>query len=246
MAGAIKSYTDAFSLYLKNFTDYIIYSILASFAGFILAIVAIVFIAMIGILSQGGPAKLLSGASSMGAIQLSILLLVVLAGFLIFAWLIAGLVGAYLYTINMFISGRKQTFAGFLGAIPKFATDIFIFKIIAGIAFIIPVAVVAVLASLLSMGSLMPIIVAIFTAIYSAIISLLLFFGIPAMVVHGKKPIDAIKTSMALSVKNIISIIGFLLLSMVMFIPFLIPLYLPLLFVPVFSAALLMLYKGAR
>jgi len=250
MADAIAIFKDAFSSYKKNLSDYAIYSIVTSIlsGAMVLALVAL-FIIM-GVLSAGGIfSTLFSGNNiSLGLVGIGVGILILAVAFAAFAWLQGGLIGAYLDTINSILSGRKPTLSGMLKSVPRFASGVFLVSILAGIIAGFPLLLLAVLGGII--GGLPGVLLIFFGLSLTMLISLLFTFAVPGVVLDRKGAIAALSSSFFKATRNIGSVAIFILICIVLAIPNLFPLisllYVPLFYMPLTYAALLMLYKKAN
>ncbi len=248
MADAIAAYGEAFSAYRRSIVDFIVYSIVTSVAGGVLTVLLLAGLMAFGVLSAGGLMDFFASGNglSVGAAGITLSAIVVALGLLAFVWLQGGLSAAYLETLAMFISGRKQAMGGFFASIPRRATSMLILLIISGVLVGIPLF--AGVAVMFFAGGLAGTAALILGAFAAMVVALLLMFSVPAVAVDGRNPADAIRTSIVSVVRNIAGVVIYLVISGLLAIPAIVlaPIYVPLFYLPLSQAALVAFYKKAR
>ena len=245
MADAIAAYKAAFSSFKKNVVDYAVYSVIYSaISGVLSAIVALAFI-VFGFMLVGTFISLVSSgnAVSLDALGAGFVLLVMLAGLLIFLFLQCGLLGAYLETVHGFLSGRKQSFAGFFSAVPRHAGRMFFAMLAALIITSIPLAAAFAIAGVVGLSSIPGIAIAVIGIFISYILSLLFMFVPPAVAVDGRGAIDALKSSLLRVVRSPVAFIIFLVITALVALPGITLIYVPFVLLPLGQAALVAFYK---
>ena len=250
MASAISSFKQAFSNYRSRLLDYAIYSILACLAESLLCLVMLVVLIAFGALSIGSIDNFFSPGSSVGTGLLGIgtSIIIVFIGYLAGAWALSGVHGAYFSAVNAFISSRGHSVGKFFSDMLAYANRLFVLSIALFIIIGVPVLFLVWLSSFFE--TLPALALLALAAIYGCLLSFLMLLSVPAMVVDGKPLLQAMKTSVALSVRNFVSLIAFVIIAGLLALPMLLilltPIYYPLFYMPVVSAALLLFYKGAR
>ena len=144
MASAVQAFSDAFSSYRALVVEYSVYSVIIIVASMTLSFFTALCLGIFGIVSLGSVANVFASDGSIGitAIGLGVSLIALFLGLLAVLWVSSGLHGAYLSTINGFISKRNQSFGAFFLCVPKFATPIMIISIICGVLVGAPVLLV--------------------------------------------------------------------------------------------------------
>jgi len=251
MADAVAACKESIKAFRENPADFALYSIVAIAVGaFVCGVLALALITA-GIISAGAINSIFfQGASiSLGTLGMAFILLVLLAAFLISVWVVSGVYGAYLETLNAFSSGRKQTVNGFFLAIPRRATRIMGAAIIIGACAAAPIVAAAVGAAMLGGGAI-AIALLLLGALLGLAVLVLFAFVMPAIVVDNKGVLQAISHSLPLAGRNIIALVVLLVilsaLGLPMLVPFLGALYAVFAYMPVSCTALLILYKRAR
>jgi hypothetical protein len=250
MADAIAAFKEAFNSYKQNAVDYCIYSLLMGAANGILALAILAAFVILGVLSAGSALSIAgsSGGFSLAAVGVLAVLVIVAVGFVIFLWLEAGLTGAYLETLNMLATGRKQSFGGFFKLVPKRATAILGIWIVMGLCIGVPLLGALLLSPALGqLGFIVLLLVSVFIAL---VVLLLFFFAMPAAVLDGRGMMAAIGSSVSASGRNIVAIILYVIVSGIISLPGIVlmfigigSLYLLLFYMPLAQLAMLLLYK---
>lgn len=250
MADAIAAFRESWSSYKKSLSGYATYSLVASIFGLLLAgLVAVAGTVLFFLIL--GSASSLSTLLSFTGVGLFIAIIILLIGLLVFLWLLCGIKGAYLETLNGFLSGRPQTIAGFASLVPKKAGTMFgialLHLIIAGV----PFGALALLSTFFS--GLIQIAVVSLGAMLAALLSLFFTYAYSAAVSDNKRAVDSVKTSFVTVAKNPVSTIIFLIVAALLSIPGTLlsiigigVLYTFLFMLPLSEAALLLLYKRSR
>ena len=250
MAGAMQSFSDAFSSYRESTVDYAVYSIVMIIASMALSFFAALCLGIFGIVSFGSMANVFAADGSVGvaAIGLSVSLIALFIGLLAVLWISSGLNGAYLSTLNGFISRRSQSLGAFFLSVPRHATSIMMISIITGV--LVGAPLVFVLAASPLLGPLLSIAAILLVAIYIAFAAFLLIFSVPAAVADGKGPISAMKASAQASLGSPAQVIIYAVIAFALAIPAIVPLfnllYIPLFYMPVSMSALLRLYRASH
>ena len=250
MASAVQAFSDAFSSYRALVVEYSVYSVIIIIASMALSFFTALCLGIFGIVSLGSVANVFASDGSIGitAIGLCVSLIALFLGLLAVLWVSSGLHGAYLSTINGFISKRNQSFGAFFLCVPKFATPIMVISIICGVLVGAPLLLVMAFAPML--GQIFSIVALLCMLLYAAVAAFLLVFAMPAAVVDGKGPISAIKASVAASIHNPIQVFIFFAIAFMLAIPALVPLfnmvYVPIFYLPLTMSALLRLYRVAH
>ena len=250
MASAVQAFSDAFSSYRGLAVEYSVYSVILIIASMALSFFIALCLGIFGIVSLGSVASVFASDGSFGvaAIGLGVSLIALFICVLAVLWVSSGLHGAYLSTLNGFISRRSQSFGAFFLSMPKFATPIMIISIICGVLVGVPLLLVAALAS--SLGQLLSIAALLLVLAYAAFAAFLLVFAVPAAVVDGKGPISAIRVSINASLRNPVEVLIYLAIACALALPALVPffnlLYVPLFYMPISMSALLRLYRVAH
>lgn len=248
MADAAAAFGEAFASYKKNARDFIIYSIAMGVASAILGGILLLMLAVAGVISIGSIAGLFApGAGlSVGLLGFGTTLLVLAIGLLIFAWVSSGLNGSYFETLSMIMAGKKQTMGAFFKAIPRLATPLLAVGILQGLIIGIPVIAIALLFSL--GGSILSILGVFIAIAYAIVMSLLLMFAIPGVVVDHRSAVSAVRYSLSAAPRHFMGIIIYLAISTVLILPGFIlnVFYIDLFYMPLTGAALLLLYKKAK
>ncbi len=250
MASAVQAFSEAFSSYRASVVDYAVYSVILTIASMMLSFFTAICLGIFGIVSLGSVANVFASDGSIGiaAIGLGVSLIALFIGLLVVLWVSAGLHGAYLSTLNGFISKRKQSLGGFALCVPKFATSLMLISIICGV--LIGAPLVFAIAVAPQLGQIFSIVAMLLIILYIAVAAFLLIFAMPAAVVDSKGPLSAIKASIAMALHNPLQVIIYILISLVLAIPALVPifnlLYIPLFYLPLSMSALLRLYRVAH
>ncbi len=247
MADAISAFKEAFDSYKRSLTDYAVYSVVMMFSWMAISFSLLAVIIMLGVVSAGSAVNLAGSAGNLsGAIVgLGATMLVLFLGLLVFSWVAAGLSGAYLETLNMFQSGRKQTFGGFFSAVPKRATVLFSISLVSAICVFIISTLFGFLSSLV--GGIPGLAIFAFGTLLSAIISLLFFLAVPAAIVENRGAVSAIKSSFSKVPRNIVGVVLYLIIAAILFFPSLLTVIGVVLFwLPMSQGALLLLYKKSK
>ena len=249
MADAMAAFGEAFAAYKKSISDFIVYSILMEISSLFLAGILLLLVLAIGAIFLGGFANMsVSSLLSLNSVGLVIALVVVGIGALLFAWLAGGLNGAYIDTLNMLLSGRKPSIAGFFGSVTRKATPLLLLAIVIGAIILVPSALIAFLFSL--GGGIIGIAGIGIAILYALVISLFMIFAVPAVIIDNKGPLAAVGHSFRLATRNIAAVIIYLVLTCIAAVLMVIPgvnlLYAPLFYMPVTQSALVILYKKAK
>jgi len=250
MASAVQAFSEAFSSYRALAVDYAVYSVIIVVASMALSFFTALCLGIFGIVSLGSVGSVFASDGSIGvaAIGLSVSLIALFIGLLAVLWVSSGLHGAYLSTLNGFISKRNQSFGAFFLSVPKFATPIMIISIICGVLVGAPILLAAAFAP--TLGEIFSIVAILLILAYAAAAAFLLVFAVPAAVVDGKGPLSAIKMSVVYSLHNPAQVIIYYAIAFALAIPALVPLfnmlYIPLFYLPLSMSALLRLYRTAR
>lgn len=245
MADAIAAYKSAFSSFRKNIVDYAVYSVLYSaISGVLGVVVALAFMAF-GFMLAGTFFSLVSSgnALTLDAAGAGVILLIMLAGLIIFTFVQCGLLGAYLETVHGLLSGRKQSFAGFFGAVPRQAGRMLFAAIATFIVTVIPAAAAFAIACVIGLSSIPGIAMAVIGIFISYLLSLLFLFVPPAVAVDGRGAFDAMKQSLMRIVRSPVGFVIFLVISALVAIPGITIIYIPLVLLPLGQAALIAFYK---
>ena len=218
-------------------------------SGLFLAGVLLLLIVAIGAIFLGGFANMSpSSLLSVNSVGLGIALIVVAIGALVFAWLAGGLNGAYIDTLNMLLTGRKQSLGGFFGSVTRKATPLFLLAIVTGLVILVPAALIVFLFSL--GGGVVGIAGIGIAILYALVVSLFMIFSSLGVIIDGRGPLAAVGNSFRLATRNIAAVIIYIILACIAALPMLIPgvnlLYAPLFYMPVTQSALVILYKKAK
>lgn len=227
MAGAVQAFGEAAASYRKNLKDYLLYSILMGMASGALSLILFAVLLVAGTLVIGSLSSLTATGNflTVNALWLGTTILFLLAGLLIFAWLASGLNGAYIDTMAGFLTGKKQSVGGFFKPIPRLATPILGVAILCGIIIGLPSLAVIYVFSL--MGGLIALFGIALAAAYVVFMSLLLVFSAPAVIMDGSRPLAAMRHSVSVSAKNILSVISFAVMVAVLSLPSLVAMAIP-------------------
>jgi len=250
MASAAQAFLDAFSSYRSLAVDYAVYSVILSAASMALSFFTALCLGIFGIVSLGSVADIFASNGTIGiaAIGLGVSLIALFIGLLAVLWVSAGLHGAYLSTLNGFISKRRQSLGAFFLCVPKFATALMIISIICGV--LVGAPLLLVMAAAPSLGEIFSAVALVLMLLYIAFAAFLLMFAMPAAVVDGKGPISAIKVSAFASLHNPLQVIIYCAIAFVLAIPAAVPIfnifYIPLFYLPLTMSALLRLYRTAH
>ena len=250
MAGAVQSFSDAFSSYRERAADYVIYSLVMAIASAALSFAIALCLGVFGIVTFGSVASVFAsdGSIGFGAVGIGLSLIALFVGVLAVAWASSGLNGAYFSTLNGFISRRSQSLGAFFLSVPRHATSIMMISIITGV--LVGAPLVFVLAASPLLGPLLSIAAILLVAIYIAFAAFLLIFSVPAAVADGKGPISAMKASAQASLGSPAQVIIYAVIAFALAIPAIVPLfnllYIPLFYMPVSMSALLRLYRASH
>jgi len=250
MASAVQAFSEAFSSYRQLAVEYSVYSIILIIASMALSFFTALCLGIFGIVSLGSFADVFASDGSVGvvAIGLGVSVIALFLGLLAVLWVSSGLHGAYLSTLNGFISKRNQSFGAFFLCVPKFATSIMLISIICGVLVGAPLLLVMAVAP--SLGQLFSIAALLLILIYVAAAAFLLVFAVPAAVVDNKGPISAIRLSVAATLRNPVQVFIYFVIAFALGIPAIVPffnmLYIPLFYLPLTMSALLRLYRVAH
>lgn len=255
MADAVSAFKEAFNFYKGSIVDYIAYSFLMSISAFAASTLMFAAIFIATILSAGFMATAAGSTEvvSLGIFGIAAVVVVLGIGALISLWVYAGIHGAFLETMNMFVSGRKQSLKGFFSAVPHHATPIFMIYFIAAFCIAVPIALLSVLLAILKLQAIYFAIL-ILGAGLAGILGLLFFFAVPAAVVERKGAVAALKSSISLTSKNLVHVIAFAIIACLIALPGAVlmlafglgGIYLALFAVPVIQSALVLFYKKAK
>lgn len=250
MASAFGSFKQAFASYKSRLVDYTIYSVIASIAGVFLDILMVtVLVVMASIVAGAISTYGAPGASlGLGVLGLAATIAVILVGFITVAWVLCGLLGAYLSSAYSFLSNRGQTIMGFISSVPPSAGKFLLLSILLCVIIGLPAA--ALIAASTLVDQLVSYALIALALLYAALASMLLLPAFAALIVDGKSPFDAVKSSIIFSLRNFPSYLAFLIvagfLSLPMLLVLLAPFYYVLFYMPFMSTALLAFYKSAR
>jgi len=250
MVDAIAAFKEAFSSYMKNLKGYLLYSLIVSAISFLMAFVLAVLTATIGVLAIGGVYQAItSGTFSIGTAAIIFTLLITALSFFLFAWVAAGLHGAYIDTINGFLSGRKQTVGNLLSSVPRFATPVFLTAFIISAIVGVPLVLLFFAATLMDNEAakygllFVALIIASFMAFFFA-------FAVPAVVIDRKSPLQAVSSSVSKAVRNIFPLAVFFICTIPLSLGNIIPpvnfIYAPLFYMPFTLATLIVIYRRAK
>lgn len=255
MVDAIAAYKEAFASYRKNTVEYAKYSFLMGTLATFLSIALVLVFFVLGMLASGSAASIsvMVSALSLNLVGLAAIFLVIAVGMLVFIWAEMGITGAYVETVNMILSGRKQTVPGFISAIPRRATTLTLIAAINTIIVILPILLFAVLGLTLAGGDFNSIV---FLGMFLAGIAVSMFllqflaFGMVASVVDGRGPIDSVRRSFATGAKNVVPLIIYYVIGGFLMLPVLFPgigaLYAVLFAGPLLNGALITMYKKSK
>lgn len=255
MVDAIAAYKEAFASYRKNTVEYAKYSLLMGTLASFLSIALVLVLFVLGLLASGSAASIsvMVSALSLNLVGLAAVFLVIAVGMLVFIWAEMGITGAYAETVNMVLSGRKQTVSGFMSAIPRRATTLTLIAVISAIIVVLPILLFLALGLMLAGGNLSSIVlVAMFLAgmAVSAFLLQFLAFGMVASVVDNRGPVDSVRRSFATGAKNIIPLITYYVIGGFLVLPAIFPgigaLYAVLFAAPILNGALITMYKKSK
>lgn len=249
MVDAVSAFGEAFAAYKKNIRDFIVYSVAMNIASVILWGFLLVLLIVAGVVSLGSINAMFApgGAGfSFGTLGFGATVIILLIALLIFAWVGCGLNGTYLETIAMLMAGKKQAMGAFFRGIPRLATQLLAVSIISGLLIIVPMAVIVVLLSLA--GDIASILGVLIAVAYAILMSLLLTFAIPGVILENRSAVSAVKYSLSVAPRHFLGIIIYVAICAVAALPAIIlnVLYIAFFYMPVTSAALLILYKKAK
>ncbi|MFA6328304.1 MAG: hypothetical protein WCY41_02580 [Candidatus Micrarchaeia archaeon] len=250
MASAVQAFSEAFSSYRESVADYAVYSVIVAAIGTALSFFTALCLGIFGIVSLGSVANLVASDGTIGvaAVGLSVSLIALSIGILAVLWVSSGLHGAYLSTLNGFISKRKQSLGAFFLCVPKFATPLMLISIICCVLVGAPLLFAVAIAP--SLGQIFSVAAILLVILYAAFAAFLLAFAMPAVVVDSKGPISAIRTSVSASVRNPLQVAIYFAVAFALAIPALVPVfslfYIPLFYLPISMSALLRLYRAAH
>ncbi|MFA6907940.1 MAG: hypothetical protein WC263_03865 [Candidatus Micrarchaeia archaeon] len=248
MASAVQAFSEAFSSYRALAVEYAVYSVVFMLASMALSFVTAVCLGIFGIVSLGSVANVFASDGSIGvaAVGLGVSLVALFLGFLAVLWISSGLQGAYLSTLNGFISKRGQSLGAFFLSAPRFATNIMLISIICGVLVGVPLVFVVAAAS--QLGEIFSIFALLLILLYAAVAAFLLVFAVPASVVDGKGPISAMRLSAAAAFRSPLPVFAYFVIALALAIPAVVPvfnlLYVPLFYLPLSMSALLRLYRS--
>lgn len=255
MINAVAAYKEAFSSYKKNTVEYAKYSFLLGILTSFLSIALVVVIFGLGMLSFGSMAAFSASVSdfSFGLAGIAAIFLVIAVGTLVFIWAQMGLTGAYIETINIILSGKKQTVGGFLGSIPRRATTLTLIAIINMVIVLLPILLFLILGLVASGGNFnSPVLWVMLLAGLAITWFLLMYlaFGMVASVVDNRGAIDSVRTSFSAAWKNAIPLIIYYVIGGFLMLPMLFPgvgaLYAILFAGPIMNGALIIMYKKSK
>jgi len=250
MASAVQAFSDAFSSYRSLAVDYAVYSVILAAASMALSFFTALCLGIFGIVSLGSVADIFASNGTIGiaAIGLGVSLIALFIGILAVLWVSAGLHGAYLSTLNGFISKRRQSLGAFFLCVPKFAATLMLISIICGVLVGAPLLFVMAFAP--SLGGIFSAVALVLMLLYIAVAAFLLMFAMPAAVVDGKGPISAIKASVSASLRNPLQVAIYCAIAFALAIPAAVPIfnifYITLVYIPLTTSALLRLYRTAH
>jgi len=246
MTSPILAFSDAFASFKAQVLDYVSYSFLANIIAGVLASVMILAIFVFSIFFAGSISNIIATGAyfSIAALISGATLLILLAGFLIVSWAMAGIIGSYLATMSELVSRRKPSMQGFLSSVPRYASRLFILSLLLAILIGGPVFVSAIISSYA--GQILGILIILAGCAISLVMGMLLLFALPAAIVDNKGALDSVRTSISLSIRNIVPVLIFSIISAVLAAPFIIPFYMQLFFMPFVASALLIFYRNSR
>lgn len=250
VADAISTFQAAFSNYTSRLFDYITYSLIDFILDSVIGLLMLSVLIVMGVLSLGSFTNFIACGNmfSIGALEIGTTLLVVFVAFIAVAWVFAGVTGSYLSTVQLFISFRKQSIKGFFSSFQLHATRLFTLFILLFLLIGLPALFLAGLGYLFSP----PVSTAMFVLaiIYGIILSLFMIFSVPAVIVEGKHPLQAIRMSASLSMKNFVQLVAFVIIAALLALPMVLillaPIFYPLFYMPLMSAAFLIFYRSAK
>lgn len=249
MPDSITIFREAFASYKKNFTDYATYSFTTFVLSGAMALALVALFLIMGVLSAGGIfSTLVSGNNfSLGLVGIGVTVLILAVAFATFLWLQSGLIGAYFDSLHGINSGRKANVFAMLKAIPRFASGVFMVSVLATIISGFPLVLFGVLGGVI--GGMAGILLLFFGIIFTMLLSVSFMFSVPGVVLDRKGALAALSGSFFKVTRNISSVAVFLIICLVLAIPNILPLfsllYVPLFYMPLTYAALLMLYRKA-
>jgi len=250
MANAVQAFSDAFSSYRALVLEYSVYSVILIVASMSLSFFTALCLGIFGIFSLGSVSSVFASDGTIGiaAIGLGVSLIALFIGLMAVLWVSSGLHGAYLSTLNGFISKRQQSFGAFFLCVPKFATSIMIISIICGVLVGAPLLLVMAISP--ALGQIFSIVALLFILLYVMVAAFLLIFAMPAAVVDNRGPISAIRVSVAAALHNPVQVFIYLVIAFALAIPAAVPIfnmvYIPLFYMPLTMSALLRLYRVAH
>lgn len=250
MASAFGSFKQAFASYKSRLVDYTIYSVIAGVAGVFFDILLVAVLVAMASLAAGSISTYgVPGASlGLGVLGLAATLAITLVGFITVAWVSCGLLGAYLSTAYSFLSNRSQSIMGFISSVPQQSGKFLLLSILLCVIIGLPAA--ALIAASTLVDQLVSYALIALALLYAALASVLLLPAFPALIVDGKSPFDAVKSSIIFSLRNFPSYIAFLIVAGFLSLPMLLvlfaPIYYVLFYMPFMSTALLAFYKSAK
>ena len=207
MASAVQAFSEAFSSYRALVVEYAVYSVILIIASMALSFFTALCLGIFGIVSLGSVSSVFASDGTIGiaAIGLGVSLIALFIGLLAVLWVSSGLHGAYLSTLNGFISKRHQSFGAFFLCVPKFATPIMIISIICGVLVGAPLLLAMAIAP--TLGEIFSIVALLLILLYVALAAFFLVFAMPAVVVDNKGPIGAIRVSIAAALHNPVQVL---------------------------------------
>jgi hypothetical protein len=244
MASAILAFKEAFSSYMKNLAGYAIYSILFSILSAAFGAMAFLSLLVFSALAVGSIASITASGNllSLDAAGFAIMLLIMLAGTIIYSLVQNGLAGAYFEAIDALLSGRHYSLAKFFIAVPHYSLTMFFASIFALLVCGIPLLAGAAAAYYLGF-SVAGILLLAAGILLAFLLSLLFIFVSPAVVIKKKSAIGAMASSVAHIAKSPLSFIGFLAILAFLSIPSFTIVYVPLVLMPISTAALILFFK---
>lgn len=230
MAGAISAFSEAFSSYRHNIAGYLAYSVLLSLCT--LAVLGIISITtfVAGALSIGSAPSLSSsgGGLSFALVSIGATVLAALVGAAVALWLLSGIKGAYIESVNSFVSGKKPSIRGFFAAIPRRATPMFLYEILMALVLLVPALIITSAASLAA-NPLVSIAGTVVAGAFQIAIALLLVFGSTSVVLDSAGAIRAAKNSVSRAGRNMLQVIIYAVIAAVVAAPIAAAVALPLL-----------------
>ena len=249
MVDAVSAFSEAFAAYKKSIRDFVVYSIAMNIASMILFGILLMLLIVAGVVSLGSINAMFApgGAGfSFGTLGFGATVIILLIALLIFAWIASGLNGTYMETIAMLMNGKKQTMGAFFKGIPRLATQLLAVGIISGLLIAVPMAVIV---ALLSLAGETALILGVLIAIaYAILMSLLLTLATPGVILENRSAVSAVKYSLSAAPRHFLGLIIYAVICAIAVLPAIIlnVLYIAFFYMPVTTAALLILYKKAK